>query len=148
VFCCDTKHISKSKCTKHTNVGPLLEVEMPKKCTVVARSAFGSQNVQNTPVSEHVWKLRHRKSASHCGEKHISKSKCTKHTMLGPLLEVEMSNKCIPLWRQAHLEVKLLKALHVWHHVRTAFGSSDVGSCGRHKGLCTSPKSEQNVRLL
>ena len=26
--------------------------------------------------------------------------------MLGPLLDVEMSKKCTPLWREAHLEVK------------------------------------------
>ena len=34
--------------------------------------------------------------------KHISKSKCAKHTMSGPLLEVEMSKKCTPFWREAH----------------------------------------------
>ena len=27
----------------------------------------------------------------------------------GPLLEVEMSKKCTPLWREAHFEVKMLK---------------------------------------
>ena len=123
---CGAKHISKSKCTKHTILGPLLEVEMSKKCTplwheahfqvkmykahqvrttfgscdvekvhaVVARSTFPSQNVQSTPFSDHFWKLRCRKSARRCGAKHISKSKCTKHTILGPLLEVEMSKKC------------------------------------------------------
>ena len=47
---------------------------------VVARSTFPSQNVQNTPFSDHFWKLRCRKSARRCGLKHISKSKCTKHT--------------------------------------------------------------------
>ena len=31
-------------------------------------------------VSNHFWKLRCRKSARRCGAKHISKSKCTKHT--------------------------------------------------------------------
>ena len=46
---------------------------------VVARSTFPSQNVQNTPSSEHFWKLRCRKSARRCGAKHISKAKCTKH---------------------------------------------------------------------
>ena len=46
---------------------------------VVARSTFPSQNVQNTPFSDHFWKLRCRKSARRCGAKHISKSKCTKH---------------------------------------------------------------------
>ena len=43
---------------------------------VVARSTFPSQNVQNTPLSDHFWKLRCRKSARRCGAKHISKSKC------------------------------------------------------------------------
>ena len=35
------------------------------------------------------------KVARHCGAKHISKSKCTKHTILGPLLEVAMSSHAI-----------------------------------------------------
>ena len=86
---------------------------------VVARSTFPSQNVQNTPFSDHFWKLRCRKSARRCGAKHISKSKCTEHTSSGPLLSVEMSKKCTPLWREAHFEVKMYKT----HHVRTTFGS-------------------------
>ena len=172
---CGAKHISKSKCTKHTNVGPLLEVAMSKKCTplwreahvqvkmykthqcrfgscdvekvhaVVARSTFPSENVQNTTCSDHFWRLRcrlskkctplwreahfevkmykahhvrstfggsdvdFRKSARRCGAKHISKSKCTKHTILGPLLEVEMLKKCTPLWQEAHFQVKSVK---------------------------------------
>ena len=39
----------------------------------------------------------------------MSKSKCAKHTMLGPLFEVEMSKKCTLLWREAHFEVKSAK---------------------------------------
>ena len=70
------------------------------RCRKSARR-FRSQNVQNTPGSDHFWKLRCRKSARRCGAKHISKSKCTKHTIVGPLLEVEMSKKCTPLWREA-----------------------------------------------
>ena len=136
---CGAKHISKSKCTKHLSIGPLLEVEMSKKCTplwreahfqvkmyktpqlrttfgscdvekvhaVVARSTFRSENVENTSVSDDFWKLRCRKSARRCGAKHISKSKCTKHRSSGPLLEVVMSKKCTPLWREAHFEVKM-----------------------------------------
>ena len=65
-----------------------------KSAPVVARSTSPSQNVQNTPTSDHFWKLRGRKSARRCGAKHISKSKCTKHTRFGPLLEVVMSKKC------------------------------------------------------
>ena len=65
--------------------------DVEKVHAVVARSTFPSENVQNTPFSDHFWKLRCRKSARRCGAKHISKSKCTKHTMLGPLLEAQMS---------------------------------------------------------
>ena len=66
---------------------------------VVARSTFPSQNVQNTPAPDHFWKFRCRKSARRCGAKHISKSKCTKHHMFAPLLEVRMLKKCTLLWR-------------------------------------------------
>jgi len=67
--------------------------DLEKVHAVVARSTFGSQNV-----------------------------KSTQHTILGPLLEVQISKKCTPLWREAHLEVKMLKALGV----RTTLGSSDL----------------------
>ena len=96
--------------------------DVEKVHAVVARSTFRSQNVKNTRGSDHFWKLRCRKSARRCGAKHISKSKCTKHTILGPLLEVAMSKKCTPLWREAHFEVKMYKT----HHSRTTFGSWDV----------------------
>ena len=66
--------------------------DVEKVHAVVARSTFASENVQNTPCSDHFWKLRCRKSARRCGAKHISKWKCTKHTMFGPLLEAGMSS--------------------------------------------------------
>ena len=96
--------------------------DVEKVHAVVAGSTFRSQNVQNTRGSDHFWKLRCRKSARRCGAKHISKSKCTKHTMLGPLLEVQ--KKCTPLWREANFEVKMYKT----PRVRTTFGGSDVAS--------------------
>ena len=37
------------------------------------------------------------------------KSKVLKTGSLGPLLEVEMSKKCTPLWRQAHFQAKSVK---------------------------------------
>ena len=96
--------------------------DVEKVHAVVARSTFPSQNVQNTPFSDHFWKLRCRKSARRCGAKHISKSKCTKHNNVGPLLEVQMSKKCTPLWREAHFQVKSVKN---WLS-RTTFWRSDV----------------------
>ena len=98
--------------------------DVEKVHAIVARSTCPSQNVQSTPFSDHFWKLRCQKSARRCGAKHISKSKCTKHTSSGPLLEVQMSKKCTPLWREAYFEVKMFKTLGV----RTTFGGSDVAS--------------------
>ena len=111
-----------------------------KVYAVVARSTFWSQNVQNTPGSDHFWKLRCRKSARRRGAKHISKSKCTKHTSSGPLLEVEMSKKCTPLWREAHFEVKMYKT----PHVRATFGGSDLEKV--HAVVARSTFRSQNVQ--
>ena len=145
--------------------------EMKKVHAVVARSTFRSQNVQNTRGSDHFWKLRCRKSARRCGAKHISKSKCTKHQRFGPLLEVAMSKKCTPLWREAHFEVKMYKTLGVrtllevamskkctplWREahfevkmyktlgVRTTFGSCDVEKV--HAVVARSTFRSQNVQ--
>ena len=73
-------------------------------------------------MSKSKWKLRCRQSARHCGAKHISKSKCAKHTSIGALLQVVMSKKCAPLWREAHFQVKVRKT----HQRRSMFGSWDV----------------------
>ena len=136
---------------------------------VVARSTFRSQNVQSTRGADHFWQLRCRKSARRCGakthfqvkmykalgvritfgswdvekvhaRKHISKSKCTKHQGCGPLLAVEMSKKCTPLWREAHFEVKMYKT----DHVRTTFGSCDVEKV--HAVVARSTFRSQNVQ--
>ena len=73
--------------------------ESKSRLAKAARSTFRSQNVQSTSASEHFWKLRCRKVRACCA-KHVSKSKCTKHIILGPLLDVEMSKKCAPLCRK------------------------------------------------
>ena len=75
---------SKSRLAKAAGAEPSGQMRDEKFHAVVARSTFRSQNVQNTSVSDHFWKLRCRKSARRCGAKHISKSKCTKHLSVGP----------------------------------------------------------------
>ena len=131
---------SKSRLAKAAGAEPAGQMSDEKLHAVVARSTFPSQNVQNTPLSDHFWKLRCRKSARRSGAKHILKSKCTKHTILGPLLEVEMLKKCTPLWREAHFEVKMYKA----HQVRTTFGSWDVEKV--HAVVARSTFPSQNVQ--
>ena len=52
--------------------------------------AFGREarcQVQNTPGSEHFWKLRCGNSARRCGAKHIVKSRVLKTDGFGPLLD-------------------------------------------------------------
>ena len=134
---------SKSRLAKAAGAEPAAQRRDEKLHAVMSRSTFPSQNVQNTPGPDHFWKLRCRKSARRCGAKHISKSKCTKHTMLGPLLEVQMSKKCTPLWREAHFEVKMYKTLGV----RTIFGGSDVEKVYAVVARSTFPSQNvQNTR--
>ena len=51
-----------------------------------------------------------------------------------------MSKKCTPLWREAHLEVKMYKT----HHSRTTFGSWDVEKV--HAVVARSTFPSQNVQ--
>ena len=100
MICCSGR--SKSRLARAAGAEPSGQMRDEKLHAVVARSTFRSQNVQSRPTSEHSWKLS-------CGAKHISKSEVLKTDGLRPLLEVEMSKKCTPLWREAHFQVKMLK---------------------------------------
>ena len=131
---------SKSRLAKAAGAEPSGQMRDEKLLAVVVQSTFRSQNVQSTPFSDHFWKLRRRKSARRCSAKHISKSKCTKHTSSGPLLEVAMSKKCTPLWHEVHVEVKM----HKTHQVRTTFGSWDVEKV--HNFVARSTFRSQNVK--
>ena len=86
--------------------------------------------------------LRCRKSARRCRQKHVSssKSKCTKHCSFGPLLEVEMSEKCTPLWREARFQVKMYKT----SQLRSTVGSWDVEKV--HTVVARSTFPSQNVQ--
>ena len=88
----------------------------------VARSTFVSQNAKKLAGSGHFLTVRCRKMARRCGAKHICTSKCTKHLMLGAILEVSIGKNGTPVWREAHLKVKMCKTPHARH----CFGSSDV----------------------
>ena len=95
-------------------------------------------------ISKHFWKLRHWKSMPLWSQAQFEvNKKCTKHTILGALLEVEMLKKCTRLWREAHVQVKTAKS---WW-VRSTFGRSDVVLRGRRKGLCTLSKVSKMWRF-
>ena len=125
--------------------------DVDKVRAAVARTTFPNQNLQSTPASEHFWKLGCRQSARHCGAKHISKSKCAKHTSVGAFLQVVMSKKCAPLWREAHFQVKVRKT----HQRRSMFGSWDVDkvraivarSTFPSRSVQSTPASEHSWKL-
>ena len=116
-----------SQNVQNTILGPLLEVEMSKKCTPLWREAhfqvkmYKTQQVRTTFGSWDVEKVHAVVARSTFRSENW---KCTKHYMFAPLLEVQMSKKWTPLWREAHFEVKMYKTLGV----RTTFGGSDVAS--------------------
>ena len=128
---------SKSRLAKAAGAEPAGQMRDEKLHAVVAQ-IFRTQNVQSTPAPDHFWKLRCRRSARRCGAKHSSKSKCTKHTSSGPLLEVAMSKKCTPLWREAHFQVKMYKAPgsdHFWK-LRCRKGARRCGAKRISKSTC------------
>ena len=94
---------------KPAGAEPAGQMRDEKLHAVVARSTFPSQNVQNTPWSDH-------------------------------FLEVQMSKKCTPLWREAHFQVKMYKT----HHGRTTFGGSDVEKV--HAVVARSTFPSENVQ--
>ena len=139
----------------------------------MARSTFPSQNVQSTSCSDH--KLRCSKSARRCGAKQISKSKCTKHFGVRPLLEVDMSKKCTPLGAKhiskskcakhtmlgPPLEVEMFKkCTPLWREDHFEVKSVKTDGLSEHfwtfrcrfawqaQGIVDLIKSEQNVRIL
>ena len=62
--------------------------DVEKVHAVAARRTFRSQNVQSTPLSDHFWKLRWRKSARRCVAKHVKSGNTEGY---GALLEVRTS---------------------------------------------------------
>ena len=157
-------HLDVKICKTHHVRTFFQSCDVQKAVAVVARNKFRGQNVQKTPFSGHFWKLRCRKSARRCGAKCVSKSKCTKHTILGPLWKLRCrksarrccakcvsKSKCTKHTRfRALLEVEMSrKCAPLWHephfqikvdkthHVQNTFGRSDAVSRSRRKGLCT-----------
>ena len=107
---------------------------------VVARSTFRSQHVQNTPSSDHFWKLRCGKSARRFGAKHISKSKCTKHVSFGALLEVAMHAVVARRTFRSQNVKNTRGSDHFWMF--------RCGFAWQAQGIVDIAKSEQNVRVL
>ena len=87
--------------------------------------------------SDEKWKIARRCA---CPSQHVQVFR-----VLGPLLEVEMSKKCTPLWHEAHVQVKMYKTPHArttfgsWHvekvHAVVARSTFQIQKCKRLRGL-------------
>jgi len=97
------------------------EVKMSK--TLRVRTTFGSRDVE---------KVHAVVAGSTFPSQNIKK-----HEEFGPFLEVQMSKKCTPLWREAHFQVK---SDHFWRF-RCRFA-------WQAQGTVHLVKSEQNVKVL
>ena len=87
---------SKSRLVKAAGAEACGQRRNEKLHAAVVRSAFVSENVQNTAAPDHFSKFRCRKN-------------CKKTDGPGALFEVLLSKNCMRLWREAHLQVKMLK---------------------------------------
>ena len=63
-------HLQVKMCKTPQGRNTFRSCDVEKVHAIVARSTFGSQNLQNASASDGFWKLRCRKSARHCGAKH------------------------------------------------------------------------------
>ena len=133
---------SKSRLVQAAGAEGAAEKRYEKWHAAVARSTFLRQNLPNTSGAEPFWKLRSGKMARRCGAKHISKSKCTKHLMLGAILEVVIRKNGAPLWREAHFQVKMNKT----PQSRSHFWSCDLEKW--HAAVARSTFVSQNAKKL
>jgi hypothetical protein len=67
--------------------------------------------------------------------------------MLGPVWEVDMSKKCTPLRREAHFQVKMLKARHAQTTLKVQMWFLHVFAW-QARGIAHLAKSGQRVRVL
>ena len=116
--------------------------DVKKMHATVVKSTFGSENAQNMTCLDHFGTFWCWKIARGCGEKHICKSKCTKHEVFGPLWYVLMLKNCLALWRNAHLQVKMCKTWRVW----SIFVCSDVEKL--HAAAAKGTFGSENVQKL
>ena len=119
--------------------------DVQKVHAIVARSTFRSQNVQNTPGSDHFWKFRCRKSARRRGAKHISKSKVLKktpgvRTTFGSW-DVEQVHAVVARSTFRSQKCKKLRGTEHFWTFRCCFA-------WQAQGIVHLGKSEQNLRVL
>ena len=103
---------------------------MSKKCTPLWREAHVEIRLHKTP---HVRPLLEVGMWKKCVTVEAGSS-FPIQTVFGPLLEVQMSNECTPLWREERFQITMFKA----PHVGTAFERSGARFCLAGTRNCAS----------
>ena len=83
--------------------------KVAKHCvfSMICGSGESKSRLAKAAGAEPAGQMRDEKLHSVVARSTFRSQNVTKHLSSGPLLEVEMSKKCTPLWREAHFEVKM-----------------------------------------
>ena len=99
-----------AKCTQHTILGRLVEVEMSKKCTPLWREARLEVKMRKTHQCRSTFGSCAVEKVHAVVARSTFRSQNVQNTQGSEtLLEVDMSKKCTPLWREANFQVKSAK---------------------------------------
>ena len=86
---------------------------------MICGSGGSTSRLAKAAGAEPAGQMRDEKLHAIVARSTFASEKAKKNLTFEPLLEVEMSKKCTPLWREAHVQVKMYKA----HHARSTFGN-------------------------
>ena len=102
----------------HHSQTTIFGIQMSKKCTPLWREAQFQVKMCKAHHPRTAFGSCDVKSARRCGAKHVSKSNRENTPTSDHFWQ--MSKKCTPFWREAHVQVQMYKT----HQCRTTFGSS------------------------
>ena len=105
------KKIKKRKSEKKEDPGARKGRKVAKHCVfpMICGSGGSKSRLAKAAGAEPSGQMRDERLHAVVARSPFRSQKCTKHLMFGPLLEVEMSKKSMPLWCEARFEVKSVK---------------------------------------
>ena len=141
----EERRSEKRKSQKKEDAGARKVGKVAKYCVfpMICGSGGSKSRLAKAAGAEPAGQMRDEKLHAVVARSTFVSEKAKKNLTFGPLLEVEMSKMCTPLWREAHFEVKSVKLTgsdHSWtFRCRFAWQAP---------GILHLVKSEQNVRVL
>ena len=105
----EERRSKKRKSQKKEDPGARKGGKVAKHCvfTMICGSGGSESRLAKAAGAEPAGQIRDEKLHPVVARSAFGSEKSQRHHMLGSLLEVEMSKKCTPVWREAHVEVKM-----------------------------------------